>query len=275
MLTAQIDTSGLALRLEELRQVMIASGGQSDASVLIREEAGKLAMQCAITVAAPKSLSRARKNIDADVQTLLRPYRRNITKSHRGKGDLLWSVVGPKFLYGIPPGRDWTDSDSNVPALYKRLRNAGRIGQLGNQIIEIGKRKNQTVYKVNRFVVSRQAFNSLKKSLQNRLGRQKAAWAQSAKACGRTDIPEWINKHIPTPKSHIDLSSLRSESPSIQFSNRSIGVQKTRDAVSKAVEIRAAHIEARMRLIIRGYAKDVKQRRPIRHHAGETSSASD
>ncbi len=186
-------------------------------------------------------------------------YEPNIEAENQGRGDLKWMIAGPHFLYGLPTALDFRGK-SDIYSDYKAFTDAG-----GKGIVPAGSRGKQRVSIINRIVANKGAVTKLRKSLKSHIGRAKAAWAQSAQALGETNIPEWISKHFPTPKS-ITFKQTFGDKPSITIGSSAPGVEKAAPIFQRKLKSRLNSMVARTKLHISGYSRDVAQGiRPLAH----------
>jgi hypothetical protein len=260
MFTATVNTKGLGQLINDLRTALIGSGQKGDLTEIVVDETRRLAMECG---KAPtlKQRHRLETSIKRDIGSVfLAMPSQPIPAKHRHGKELEWLAAGPNFLIGARKNQILAGS-SNLSAqagggirqlLYK-LR-----GKLPKKKYEdVGKHGKQLVRIPNRVMVSKTAITGLFYTLKKRVGIRDASFAETAKKLGESKISATISRHFPTKKNITQLEGLKNpENPVITFGSNAKGVSGIVRKVHAAVEVRKRKIQARIKLILRGYAKD-------------------
>lgn len=264
MITADVDVSQLGFLLNGIRHALIGTGHNGDLTELTKDETRLLAVELSNQVG-PSALAKGEAKVQKDVNHfLVAPYENLIGGQRDGDG-ITWISAGPKFLTGVR-NVDYFRETANqgmITFLYRQAKEQDR----GTKYVSLGKRGAQHVQLINRTVVSRGAREALALELATHVGRQKASFMETAISLGHKGVPQWVRRHIPSPKAINDQSGLsNAESPSITFGSSSRGISKMGDRVKRAVRNRAAKMKKKLEGILFGYAQDVRSRKHPRKH---------
>lgn len=271
---ASVDTTGLQTMLNGLQAALVASGQQGDCAQLVKSEARLLATEITRQVAPSdrqRTASIIREKFELRFTALTegghaadRAVGRDLEISGRTSAE--WYKANRNFLYGISPELDLRDAS---PELVAKI--FPRITKSRNLILDFKHpHKHQRVLISTKVLTKRSTVNKAASIVVSHLGRMKASFAETAQKLGWTSIPQWIAKHLPSPKAISETSGLsRADSPSVTFGSTSRGVSSQRGLVQRAVKRRERAMLNRMRLILSGYSKDVAKGMRPRKHAND------
>lgn len=265
-----VGTSGLTQLVRQLREALIGSGQKGDLTEIVKDETRRLAMECGKSPTV-KQRHRLETSIKRDIGTVfLAMPSKPLPASHRHGKDLEWLIAGPNFLIGARKNQVLV-GNSNLAAqagggikqlLYK-LR-----GQLPKaKYDDVGKRGRQVVRIPNRVVIAKSAMTKLFNDLRKRVGIRDASFVETAQKLGEKSIKSAAMRHIPTKKNITQLAGLQdAANPSITFGSNAKGVGGLGKKVRNAVEVRKRMIQARIKLILRGYASSNNSGGHIKKH---------
>lgn len=213
----------------------------------------------------PSNLGRAQKKAvgySKNVFTHMRD-KSNMPDS-KANGSTAWLAVGPNFLLGASR-KDLKDqiSAEQMQAIYKAKTKSNNFGKAYN---DFGSRKakyggNQHIIIVNRTVVNKSALKTFRKSITEKFGKMKAAWAVSAIALGAGgSIPAWVSKHIPEMKrkGNLVIPGLLHDNPTIKIIASSTGIEG--DLMKKKIKAALISQVEKMKIDVGLYLKGVKKR---------------
>jgi hypothetical protein len=264
----QVDVSGLGFLMNGINHALIGTGGDGDLSKLTKDETRLLAVEIAGQVG-PRTQAVGEKKIKRDVAHFLTTAFENIEGEHRRGDGVTWITAGPHFLTGVRTEDyfgDQVDPDmirgKTVTSEYQ-----SRVHESRPRYVELGTRGSQHVRLLDRMVVSQSGKAAILARLYSHVGRMKASFMATAIALGHTTCPQWIRRHIPSPKSILDQSQMTHvASPSITFGSTSRGVGNFKPNVKRAVKNRAAKMKVKLRNILFGISNDVHAKRVPRSH---------
>ena len=160
-----------------------------------------------------------------------------ITKKDGSKLRLKWDRIDP--------------TGSRIPELHRQYRNKR------GHVPKDNTRGGRDTWRA-RVIVPFGATASYIREMKQHVGRWKASWAQTAMRLGANDIPAWLKRHMPSPKSLLDTSSLSNDgATSITFGSRAPGIESQRSFIGDAVRARTEAIRKRISLIVNGYSRDL------------------
>lgn len=250
-------------RITELMEALEGAGQPGDLATLMKEEGGRLALECAQQVG-PATRADASDKVYQDAKKTYAPEPRKVFPSNKqngrgGDSGLTWLYGGPDFLVGIPP-ENLQPSLSESGMRQNLAEN--KKATIGNAWARIGKRGAQVIQKWNRIVIKRATFNAYVAGKQKRIGRLKAIFAYTAQMLGQTRIPKWVSVHFDQLQGEgkiiFDVTKLTDrQAPEISFGGSAPGlITNFEDKIAGAVETRSHKVFARTQDIIHGYAAD-------------------
>ncbi len=257
------DTTKADELFRALQHAMVDAGMQSDMPHLVADEARFLANKC-VSICGPKSKGKLAKKIKGEVASLFSPVE-DIpgTPIAHGSGSIEWMNAGHNFIFGLPESHDMRGVGDLYPS-YQEFKRQG-----GKRFLKLRNRGKQSVILIQRLVARKGAVNVLKSRLVGHIGRLKASFGESALKLGQSDLPEWISRHFPTPKS-ITIKNLESSTPSVTIGSRAPGCEANSELMRRALKSRLNSIKARTRLIISNYARQTAAGIRPSFSAGET-----
>lgn len=235
-------------------------GRDGDAANVTRDQGRLLAEEVANQLP-PRNVEAGKKKVKRDVQRFLAAPIENVETGQDGDG-VKWISVGKNFLTGVRDEDDWRSAD-NASAL--TVFHLERQRDRGKRYTDLGIRGSQTVRLVNRALVSPLTRFNVIRILESRVGRMKAVFLEVAhKLGGKKAIPEWIRRHIPTPKTVFRDGLGAKGSPSIEFGSRSAGIAHFEPKVAIAVRNRMKKISIVLKQTLFGYRQDHNSGRRIK-----------
>lgn len=258
MFVATTDMTRLNRQIGGLREALIGSGQMGDAAVIIEDETRRFTKQVINLIPPPGLGQSAQQQGEMAVN-------RDLLKVFTPVNEDFLTHVGSEFgMNGIDtwfthPGTgkhyelkwDRIDPTGSGMAGFHRA-NQNRRGRTRN-------RKRQVAGKWSAaYVIAFQEFNDYLKKIQSHVGWRKAAFGKFFKALGGR-LPKWIDRHAGASASEMHNDLENRNNPSVTMIARAPGLLDDQRIVSDAVRIRAEAIRRRIKLILSGYAKDVKQ----------------
>jgi hypothetical protein len=145
-------------------------------------------------------------------------------------------------------------TQDELKKLHYRLRSTktGRTTLAGNWDRKIGRWRGIEIMIAKRATIMRYVA-----SVQKRVGRAKAAWAQSFKDLGGKPAA-WYGKHIPSPKA-ISKPRLEGANPQVTMGSSAPAVRDIEHHIRGAIRERQRAIARKIRLIVSQYNKDIAQ----------------
>jgi len=284
MITATIDTRGLQFIIDGLQNALIGSGG--DVSTVLKDESRLLATEIA-KVCRPKKKQEGEDKAPVDLR-IEKSVRRKFQALKENSSDLFesksgnesngikWYRCDDRFLYGVARDSDMRKASGETLA---NIYYASKMMQGKMRIIVPFKypRKKQMVAITTKVVTTKSAVNRAIARVKLSIGKLSASWLASARKIDptkNTPAPKWIERHIKgdkTTKSITDCSSLQSSNnPSVIFGSKAVGVAKFQRAIQFAVNLREKKVSAKLRLILSGYSRDVKNGIKLQRRGGAT-----
>lgn len=266
MVTSDIDTSGMNGMLDGLSDALIGQGQGSDCSQILRDETRRLSKQIVAFTPPLKSNHGAPKAsgemaIAGELHSLfteagtklideigsehgLHDINAFITRPQGDKLNLRWGTIDP--------------TGARMAEYHQKEKNSR--GKIGRRV-----KRSEPGKWFARYVVPTGTLEPYIKTIQKRVGRWRASWATVASNLGQ-QFPAWISRHFGSVNeiSISNIEGLQSRtSPSVTFGSRAPGNQRQRGIIQSAVTARGKAIGKRIRLVLSGYAKDVRE--GIRH----------
>lgn len=242
-------------QIAALHDAFIGTGNPGDAATVTHSESRLLCKQVMNLTPTPglgqDAKKRGEDRVKSDLMKLFTPI----------DAEFL-NMVGSEFgLTGIdtwlthPSGKhfelqwDRLDPSGNGMAAFHRA-NQDRRGRTTRRKKAV-KGKWKAAY-----VVSFQDFGAYLKRIQARVGWRKSAWAKHLIALGGK-VPKWIERHVATQPSQTTIG-LEGNYPVVRMVSRAPGITDDERIVESAMRIRSKAMARRVKLILSGYAKDVK-----------------
>jgi len=267
-----IDASVLNQKLADLHDALIGQG--QDASNIVRDEA-RLLLRSLIKYTPPKSLAQGRNAI---------------------AGDLMGSnaLASKGIFFKIQDWMPISESKNMVTLFAKKdgaygvVRHNYRPGASQHELkqwhVQYRSKKTGRTFRskpeqsgrmfvLGRLAAKKASVNRYVLSVQRRVGRAKAAWAHSFKALGGK-VPNWINRHLPTPKA-IFINELNKPGfPFVILGSSAPGVRGLKHIINSAVRVRGEAIARKIKLVVSGYNKDfARQMRVSNKYRKDPASA--
>jgi hypothetical protein len=259
---SSIELTMFNARIAELQEALVGAGEDGDLSTSIKGEGRLLAWEIS-TELGPRKKENGEHKVYLDAKKTFFPeptktFPENKRNGKGGDSGLSWLYAGPDFIVGVPQENfQMGISESAMRDQHKSL--AEKVS--GKAWSKIGKRGKQSVMKLNRIIVKREAFNRFIKSKQTRVGRMRATFAYAAYMLGQTRIPAWVSRHFDKVSADgraiYDQSKLNDKvSPSLTFGSGAPGIENFEPMIESAVETRLHKLTAKIQDIIHGYSKD-------------------
>lgn len=234
-----------------------------DAKVVVADE-GRLFLKQAIGLTPPKTKAQGEQAIRDDLARVFTPANESFLIyefSSRDKSNVDQWFNNSK---GQNVHVQWDGLDihgSGMRIYHQQQRNArGRTvgrGSKGNKIGELWKAK---------YVTSYDAFNTYLKKIQARVGMRKAGWLRAYYEIGGK-LPQWIERHARRGLGRVQNNLDVPNHPSIIMASHAPGVMDDERILKDTFRARSEAIKKRIKLIVSGYAADVKAGIKIRNHA--------
>ena len=252
MVTANIDTNGLYLQMDALREALVSSGG--DATTIVVDEA---------------------RLLDRTIVNFVPPIRSEKWGSPQQSGKMaIRSELTSLFSEAEPRVIDEVGSVHGIHAIdtYVTGKDGSRVHVLWDNLDPLGERMKEYHEKYRnrrgkikreksgfpmawkaRVVVPQGSREPYIKAVEARSGRAKCSMAMFGMRVG-DDYPTWIAKH----KGGVsDISIVQVDTnakyPQVTFGSRAPGIDRIRSRVQAAVNFRARVIGRRVRLILSDY----------------------
>jgi len=259
MITATIDQRGLDFMLNGVKNALVGTGG--DVSELCKDESRLLALGI-MKVAQPKDRKKTSQRIESSIRSKFDSlYESFMPKGKTDENGIEWYRSDHNFLYGVGEDKVENSVDRLTEIYYqaKNINGKTRLVYDFNPARPSGQRK-AVLQKV---TAKKSVINKVVAQAKLAIGKLPASWYATAKQIDNAaSAPQWISRHIKgntTTKSITDLSGLRNlDHPSAAFGSKAKGVGKFSRAVQFAVNLREKKLAWRLKLILSGYAQDVK-----------------
>lgn len=255
----------------EIGDALLSRGGEgSDVSMLLRDEGRRLTKAIINNTPPSYGAGQAARNKGEHA------VRRDVKKIFTPVDEQFLDAIGSQFgLYNVD---HWfTTADGKKQHIrWDRIdpSGAGMAAFHNNHRDKRGRARNPKThgYKwdwYSAYVVSKENFYKYQNRILSHVGRRKAAWAVTfAKLGGK--VQEWIGRHLNAGVKGECLDDLRNfEAPSITMISRAPGVGDDARIINDAMGQRIEAMGRRARLILSGYAKDVKEGIKIRKRGSE------
>ncbi len=273
MITADIDTTGLHNRLNELHDALIGAGRPGDAATVVEDEAKRFLVQVN-RYTPPKNKAQGEAAVEKDLRKIFTPVNEdflNTVGSEHGVSAVDAWIFSEKRQANI--NLKWSRIDpsgAGMADFHLKNRNArGRTNRLNP------KANGSKIWSA-AYIVSFEDFKNYAKKIKERVGRRRAAWGVSYAKLGGA-FAGWIGRHVGAGAKGQCVANLSNTTrPGVEMVNFAPGIMDDQRIVQSALRARERAIGKRIRLMISGYAKDVAQgiriTRKERRAAAETLS---
>lgn len=290
MITTEIDTSRLTVRLNELQAALIGQGQSGDMRVILKGESRLLA-QTLMRDTPPQNLKQGRTAVKRDLGNLFRaPIG---TGKIMGPGlDIL--ARGEEYV-SAPPAILARGSKGKTPMEYLqeyiRAGDIAKIGTMFRRMNIIGQPRSMSqaemhthhkAHRNRRGRVTQVPASGILMPLKGlgkyiaynlgRVGRMKSGWAPAVIALGGK-VASWVKRHVASQPPGYVLDMMASENnPSVTIVNNADGIEtNVGSRVKGALRERERAITLKIQLVVSGYAKDVAQGIKIKRRAVQTA----
>jgi len=272
-LEIKVSSQEFSRRIEEWA---IESG--TDMPAALRKQSRLFLLQC-IKITPPRKGKGERPTTDGQAETARKEAAQRIQRSLRK----VFSVGGTGFVENIAK----VHGASNINAWLTREDDV-RVNLQWGKILFNGDEMRafhykQTVGKGDRFkfrttwrvwkgsktkgarwqaqaVAGKQDFDKYLATVQNHLGRMRAAWVKGYYAIGGASmkdfrVPNWVEQHVSGARGAVDVSRLTGNNPSVTIHNFSRGVRMIKNTIPFVLKVRMAAMKTDMRMYIEGKKK--------------------
>jgi hypothetical protein len=254
MITATIDTSGMTMRLNELHDALSSVGQTGDAAMVLENEA-KLFLKAVNRFTPPKNKAQGESAILGDMHKIFTPINETMLDevgSEHGVSGIDGWIFSEKRQHNINLKWDRIDPTGEGMEAFHH-KNQNRRGRTRN--LNPKPQGMQKIWKA-AYVISWGDFAKYVKKVQSAVGMRKAGWGVSYAKLGGA-FSNWISRHLGGAKGQFQNNNL-GESPSLVMANFSPGILDDQRIVNSALRARMGAIKRRCKLILSGYAADVK-----------------
>ena len=272
MVTATIDQRGLDFMLNGVKNALVGTGG--DVSELTKDESRLLALGI-MKVAQPRDRKKTGDRIKDSVRNRFASLGDSYTPTGKQNSDgVVWYRSDSKFLYGVAEDKDYRKASLDALAeVYYQARKGddGKMRLVSD--FKSPRPSGQRKAVLRKVIANKSDVNRLITFAKTAIGKLPASWLATAKQIDNSaNAPQWISRHLKggnkTTKSITDLSGLNNvEHPSTTFGSKARGVNRFGRAVQFAVNLREKKLAWRLKLILSGYAQDVKNGIAAQRHA--------
>lgn len=282
-ISCENEVKELTRLISSLNGCLLGNGATpGDCQKLLRNEAGHLAWEISKQLG-PNTKQEGDSNVMKDARRVFFPIKPGVAASFDGKQgsrpDFLWLFAtkqGPGQLVGAATEDILGDSAGDLRGVFygaNRKRGAAwqDLGELSHQSPDSKGRMRphyrswrgrQHAVKINRIVVTTNAFNRLVKSVKAHVGELRASFARAAMDClSKKPIPSWVRKQIDATKANgksifNDAGLKHQTAPFIEFGSRAKGVTSNpfiAEKIKGAVETRRHVVFAKVKKMLDGY----------------------
>ena len=267
----QYDMSNLSEKISELGGALLGRGASlGDLQQLLRIETGQMAARIGDSLG-PKNKKSYRSMIKSEVRPHLTsvPMDTNIDDKHSRnskKSGFTWLIAGPEYLVGINDEDNLVGIDGE--SALKLLRASQKNKSRGDDYVNIGSRGSQDVKRLNRIRISRQSYNYILSTIEQRFGKLRACFYRVAlEYIPNKRVPAFVKKKVPamisSGKSTLNESLVGGADQSfIEFGVTAPGVggsnAKITAKISGAVDRSSKVLIEKVRKILNGYSYDWK-----------------
>lgn len=207
--------------------------------------------------APPKNRKTLEKRIRKDVKGVFAAFDNRPKQAKHGS--YVWLASGPKFIYAVDkPYWKPKESAEGLKTIYEH-----NTGKMGKRFSDVGYHGKQAIKLINRFVITKRAFNAFAKAQEKLAGKLKAsfavAWSLGVAAPTSGVIPQFVRRHLDGMKAKGSfISNLNGENPSITLISRAPGcehegmIRVARRALRKRIASMTTHIRTLVRIKDKG-----------------------
>jgi len=266
MITADVDIRGFSRLVEGLQNALIGTGQDGDLFQVVKSEARQLAWEMSRQMG-PTSRATGERKIGRDVGRVFAPGPDPAFEVSKRGGEqgITWLIASKKnaVLVGVK-NEDAARPDMGLEFMERILRASQSAGNpRGDRRTTLGSRGRQKVVLINRVIVTRDRYSTLKLRLMERVGRLRASFASTAEHLGLATVPSWISRHFSAVRSEgVAIFRYRMEesaATAIEFGSRSPGVVSNPNLAERlrgAVERRKPMMLNKIQKILAGYRYD-------------------
>lgn len=283
--TTSMDLSRLNYSLGELAAMLKTDGRQ-----LVRTEAALLAADIADGLG-PQNITRGNSSVLRGVKKSFFPLKNGIQPffgTGAGKGDIHW-LFGTKkkihALVGADPMDVRLDANADTMIKIRRFRQGGAWQDLGNfshittdsrgrkRRVYTKFNQSQHAYRINRTLVTPEAFRDFYERGKQFVGQLKASFAYTAQQLGKSERRQWVSRHFPTKaggKAILIDNSDKSGLPQITFGSSAKGVlsnPRIAAVIQSRVSYRSKLIAEKLKKVLSGYSYDFNNGRVFKPKA--------
>ncbi len=268
MIAASIDISQASNMFRELRDAMIAKGG--DASSLLKRQTRLLCRQLAIDT--PPILASGQGSVGTDAQKSGEDaINRELNRVFFGVSQAQVTEARAVNVSGVASKTLWADKSGQVygvedvlfmpDATSEQLATVHNAARLSNGKVSLAGAFTRNIGRwkfVNRAVTLQSIKDDYIKTVFAKLGRFKATWAVSGADLGDEKYPSWITRHFGRLGNMTFLNRQHMDDPVKGFvivGTRApgCGEAKYKNKVRHAVEVRMMKIRQEIKLILSDY----------------------
>jgi hypothetical protein len=259
----KVDLRELSRLTNGLQNALIGTGEDGDAKMIVKDESGLLAAECMKQVGPKdrkKSADRIRSQIgkrflaaDHDVDVGSGAI---IGKNVSGRtGEIEWIAASSRFLFGVLPDHDLRHADpENLVKIFQKLTKSGAVK------VNFRHARKQQIFLLAKILTSAGGRKKAAAIIIGHLGRMKASFASTVlKLKTNASIPQWISKHLPSPKTVYIATLSNPARASITFGSRSRGVTDHEKEIARAVQVRVKKTALRLVHTLEFYAHEHKK----------------
>lgn len=279
-----VDLTGLNHTMAELTAVL-----GLDMKEVVRVQAAALAAQIADGLG-PKTEAKGKARVKRGIKRSFFPLNSGIKPwmgTGAGKGDIHWlfATKGKKTPYPALVGADAKDVRLDLTATAMRKMRSDRataawqnLGEVSGSIYKHYAKFNKTQHamKIDRVIVTAEAFKTFLAGAQKRIGQLKASFSYTADNLGRKEKRGWVSAHFPNKaggKAVFNNAPLQHPTqPFIEFGSRAKGVESSPEiqkVIHGSIGKRANMMAKTMEKVWSGYAYNLKTGQTFKPKAGE------
>lgn len=270
-----VDDTLLQARIQELYNVLIGSGQQCDASVLLADEA-RLFLKQAIQITPPKNKAQGENAVMSDLKKTFSvaedTFAKYVAAAFGTNGIDKWLTdVSGNHLH-----LKWDHLDSvpnsRMGDYHQSQRNSrGRVR--GNAVGDVvgGGAGGGSGFWPAKYVVTQDSFVWYYDKVRQRVGMRKAGWIRAYMTLGG-NAPAWVKRHASKNLGGVENGLSNAAHPSIKMFSHAPGAKDDEAILHAAFKVRIQNIVRRMKLIASGYAQDVARKMRVTRKATVTDS---
>jgi hypothetical protein len=256
-------------QLNALSDVLIGKGIESDPAVILADEA-RLFLKQAIRLTPPKTKAQGEQAIQDDLSRIFSGGNKSflehvieITGKDHDIQHWFTNKRGEKYLMDV--NYISPDGDGMYQFHQKNRTKRGRTTTAGQFTRDIGRWKEH-----NKMIVGYAERDRYFERTKARVGMRKSGWAQAYLEMGGK-LPKWISDKLKYGLGKVQNNLHVQGHPSVVMSSHARGVMEDERIIKDTFRARGEAIAKRIRLIVSGYAKDVKEGIKISRKAHRTA----